>query len=141
MKSITEIRDWLLENAVSEYGNLDISDLDFSDFDGDVFINGMRVKGNLFQEDQEVQGDLLQQGQEVKGTLYQSGQEVKGNLFQNEQEVQGNLYQGYHEVQGDYTCKNVKFKGDIFTNEPTKLLQEITTEELARMGYKLKGEK
>ena len=96
-----------MENAVSKFGNLNISDLDFSDFEGDVFINRMKVKGNLFQK---------------------------------EQEVQGHLYQGYHEVQGDYTCKNVIVKGNIYTNEPTKLLKEVTAEELAELGYKLKGE-
>ena len=117
MKSNTEIRDWLLENAVDDDGDLDMSYLDFSDFDGDVYTWNMRVKGNLHQDDHEVQGDL-----------YQSGQEVKGNLSQGSQGVGGNYY-----------CSNVKVKGNIFADEPTKLLKEITTEELAELGYKLKG--
>lgn len=44
MKTKQEIRDWLLENAVGFSGNLDLSDLDLSDFDGNVYINYMKVK-------------------------------------------------------------------------------------------------
>ena len=118
MKTKVEIRDWLLENAVDDDGDLDITNLDFSDFDGDVFIGGMKVKGILYQD-----------GQEVRGNLYQSSQEVKSNLFQRNQKVEGN-----------YHCGNVQVKGIIFADDPTRLLKEITTEELAELGYKLKGE-
>lgn len=44
MLSKEEIKKWLLENCVNEYGKLDLSGLDFSDFDGDVYIFGMKVK-------------------------------------------------------------------------------------------------
>lgn len=73
MKSITEIRDWLLENAVDGYGDLMLDGLDFSNFDGNVYIWGMKV-----------QGDLYQHGQEVQGDLYQTNQKVKGNIFADE---------------------------------------------------------
>ena len=119
MKTKEEIRDWLLENAVDEYGYLDIQGLDFSDFEGDVDISFMKVKGNWFQESHK----------------------VKGDLYQETQEVQGNLHQGYHAVKGDYYCTGIQVKGNIYTSEPKKLLQEITTEELAELGYKLKGGK
>ncbi len=139
MKSITEIRDWLLENAVDDDGDLNMPYLDFSDFDGDVYIRGMKVQGNLYQEYQEVKGNLFQEYQEVKGNLFQGSNEVKGDLYQGSHKIQGDLYQSCHKIQGDYICKNVQVKGNIFANEPTKLLKEITTEELAKMGYKLKG--
>ena len=116
MKTIEEIRDWLLENAVDVDGDLYIDGLDFSNFDGDVYISGMKVEGNLFQDSQKVQG----------------------NLYQNYQTVQGNLHQSFQEVQGNYYCSDVQVKGDIVVNEPTKLLKEITLEELAELGYKLK---
>ena len=74
---------------------LDISGLDFSNFEGDVIINCMKV--------------------------------------------QGDLYQSWQEIQGDYFCEGVEVKGDIFVSEPTKLLKGITTEELAELGYELKG--
>ena len=107
MKSKTEIRNWLLENAVDEYGDLDINGLDFSEFDGDVLIIGMEVKGNVI----------------ISGM-----------------KTQGNLYQSGHEEEGEYNCEKIKVKGGIYTNEPTKLQKEITTEELAELGYELKGE-
>ena len=116
MKSITEIRDWLLDNAVDEDGDLILNGLDFSNFDGDIYINGMKVKGNL----------------------HQNSQKVQGNLYQNYQTVQGNLRQSFQEVQGDYYCSDVQVKGNIVANEPTKLLKEVTLEELAELGYKLK---
>ena len=34
-----EITEWLLENCVGSDGNLVLSNLDFSDFDGDVYIS------------------------------------------------------------------------------------------------------
>ena len=96
MKTKTEIRDWLLENAVDEDGDLMLDDLDFSDFDGDVHISSMKVKG-----------DLIQCHQKVKGNLYN---------------------------------RNNKYGGSLYEEPSTKLLKEITTEQLAELGYTLKGE-
>ena len=87
MKSKTEIRNWLLENAVDVDGDLNIIGLDFSEFDGDVDIRVMKVKGNLFQSGHEVQGNLYQTNQKVKGNLFQSNQKVQGGLFQDGREV------------------------------------------------------
>lgn len=96
MKTKEEIRDWLLENAVDHDGDLMLENLDFSDFDGDVYIDCMKVKGDLTQ----------------------SYQEVKGNLY--------NRYNKY----GVY----------LYEEPSTKLLKEVTLEELAEMGYTLKEE-
>ena len=71
MKTIKEIKEWLLKNAVNAYGTLDLSELDFSDFAGNMNISNMKVKGNLYQGNQKVEGDLIQNSQEVKGDLYQ----------------------------------------------------------------------
>ena len=93
MKSNKEIKDWLLKNCVDKYGDLMLDNLDFSDFNGNIDINSMKVEGNLYQYNQEVKGNLYQGGQKVEGNLYQSGQEVEGNLYQGGQEVEGDLYQ------------------------------------------------
>lgn len=137
MSKINELRDYLLENYVNEQGDLYICGLDFSDFDGDVAINGMRVKGNLHQEHQDVKGDLYQSSQEVKGNLMQDGQKVDGVLWQSSQEVGGNLWQGFSEIKGNYTCEGIKVGGDIYTNEPKKLLKKVTRKELSEMGYEV----
>ena len=89
-----EIKKWLLENCVSENGDLDLRNLDFSDFEGNVLISGMEVKGDLWQSDQEVQGSLYQANQKVQGSLYQQCQHVNRNLWQDHQKVQGCLYVG-----------------------------------------------
>lgn len=118
-KDINEIRDWLLENRVNEYGDLDLVGLDFSDFCGDVYIDEMKVKGDLYQSLHNVQGDLLQ----------------------SRHNVQGDLAQGYQEVQGDYFSKGTKVGGDIEFDEPTKQLKKITLDELEEMGYELMEER
>ena len=83
-------------------------DLDFSDFNGDVYIGYMKVKGDL----------------------YQNGHEVQGNLYQSNNEAQGSLHN-----------KNNKYGGDLYETPSTKILKEVTAEELAELGYKLKGAK
>lgn len=65
MLSKQEIRDWLLKNAVNDEGNLDLADLDFSDFDGDVLIYNMKVKKSLQQSFQNVGENLHQDFQRV----------------------------------------------------------------------------
>ena len=100
MKTKEELKNYLLENYVDEFGDLILSGLDFSDFDGDVFIDNMRVKGDLSQSEHIVQGDL----------------------FQHRHKVQGDLFQGDQKVQGNYYCSDVEVKGSIFANEPTRLL-------------------
>lgn len=127
MKTIEEVRDYLLENRVSVAGDLNLRGLDFSDFDGDVIISRMKVKKDLIQSHCEVQGDLHQ-------TCYK----VQGNLYQNSHKVQGDLNQSYHEVQGDYYSRNIAVKGHVEYKKPTKLLKEINAKELAKLGYKLK---
>lgn len=106
MKKIEELRNYLLENYVDEDGDLVLNSLDFSDFDGNVYIDGMKVKGDL----------------------YQNGHEVQGNLYQSNNEAQGNLHN-----------KNNKYGGDLYENTSTKLLKEVTAEELAELGYTFKG--
>ena len=96
MKTKEEIKNWLLENAVNEYGDLVLSGLDFGDFDGDVHISSMKVKGDLIQ----------------------CHQEVKGNLHNH----------------------NNKYYGELYEKKSKKILKEVTTEELAKLGYTLKGE-
>ena len=75
MKTKDEIKNWLLENCIDSFGNLDLSELDFSDFE--------KLKGNLYQDYQEVKGSLYQNGQKVSGDLWQDCQKVEGTIFQD----------------------------------------------------------
>lgn len=89
MLSKDEIKKWLLENCVDKKGKLDLSGLDFSDFDGTIDISGMKVKKNLLQSNQKIGGWLDQDRQEVGGNLYQNYLKVSGNLYQLWLEVKG----------------------------------------------------
>lgn len=82
MKTIGEIRDWLLENAVDNEGDLVLSDLDLSNFNGNVYIDYMKVKKSLFQDCQDVGENLHQDFQKVGKSLYQAFQNV-GEEFYN----------------------------------------------------------
>jgi hypothetical protein len=92
-KTIEEIRDYLIKNRTNEDGDLDLADLDFSGFDGNVDISGMKVKYTLLQDHQEVGFNLWQDNQEVGEDLFQDYQEVGRNLFQANQKVVRKLYQ------------------------------------------------
>lgn len=71
MKSKKKIKKWLLNNCIDKNGDLDLTGLDFSDFEGNIDISGMKVKKYLTQKGHVVERDLFQGDQEVKGTLYQ----------------------------------------------------------------------
>ena len=148
MKTNKELKKYLLENYVDEYGDLILSNLDFSDFEGDVYINNMKVKGRLFQNGQKVQsclyqhehevrGDLQQYQHVVQGNLYQSGHKTEGSLSQSGQEVQGNLYQSNNEVQGNLRNDNNKYGGDLDENQSKKILKEVSIEESKRWEPKI----
>lgn len=49
MKTKQEIRDLILENCANKDRNIDISELDSSDFSGDTRTNFMKVRQNLYQ--------------------------------------------------------------------------------------------
>lgn len=75
MLSKEEIKKWLLENCVDEDGDLDLTDLDFSDFGGNVYISGMKVAKSLYQNCQEVGCVLLQDCQKAGMRIEQGNQE------------------------------------------------------------------
>lgn len=71
MKSREEIKKWLLENCIDEYGDIDLSNLDFSDFKGNIYIGGMKVNSNSSQDLQQVKDAILQDCQKKSKDLYQ----------------------------------------------------------------------
>ncbi len=81
--TIKDLEKIMLENFVNEYGNLDISGLDFSEFNGNINISRMKVKGDLFQYNQKVGGHLFQCNQKVSRNLIQDSQKVIGELIQD----------------------------------------------------------
>ena len=120
MLSREEIKKWLLDNCVDCNGDLNLSDLDFNDFEGDIFINHWKVKHNMCFRKHKVQGNLWQSYQEVQGNLYQSWQVVMKDLNQYHQEVQGDLNQSWQRVRGDlYQFDQVVF-GDLCSQKLNK---------------------
>lgn len=82
MKTIEELRNYLLENYVDDDGDLMLNGLDFSDFGGNVYINNMKVKGDLYQSGHDVQGNLYQSNNEAQGNLHNKNNEYGGDLYE-----------------------------------------------------------
>lgn len=156
MRSPETIKQWLLKNCVDKEGNLDISNLDFSDFNGDVYFSHIKVKQTLYQFGQEVKGDLRQSFQHVNGKIVQNQQTTDSDLYQNYQVVKGNLYQFIQSVKGDLEQYGQTVKGKFINHKlsknehwenygiesviKVKELKPITKEELLKKGYNLKEE-
>ena len=113
MKTKQQIKKWLLKNCVDKDGDLFLDGLDFSDFDGDVYIGKMKVKKNLFQDKQRVYGCLMQSDQIVSEELSQDHQEVTHNLYQDHQKVGESLYQNKQKVKKDLHQDKQKVEGTI----------------------------
>lgn len=123
MLSLKKTKEWLLKNRVNQNGELDLTRLDFSDFDGDVYINNMKVKKNLFQNYQT-----------VKGCLNQSHQKVKFDLSQHSQQVNEDLYS--HLLNENEIWEPTFSKTASFAVRKRNLIL-ITKQELNEMGYDL----
>ena len=115
-----ELVKFLIENRTDDDGDLDLMDLDFSNFEGNIYISGMMVKKNLNQDNQCVKGNLYQHNQQVEGNLVQYCQKVKGKFLNHKLE--------YNEEWVD---------GDGYVSRIKKLIP-ITKQELEEMGYTLK---
>ena len=123
MKTIEEIRDWLLANAVDDKGDLILSELDLSNFNGDVYINRMKVKKSLWQDCQEIGESLWQDCQYVGENLHQDFQTV-GKEFYNHKLNKNE----YWEEKETFVIRRKNHK-------------KITKQQLAEMGYELEEEK
>ncbi len=144
--------EWILENCIDKDGDIDLSDLDFSDVDKDVYISDMLVKQDLYQNNQEVQGNLYQYRQTVQENLFQQKQNVQGSLYQNNQVVQEDLIQGYQTVKGSLNQYNQTVRCEFYGHkledneiwedigccvQRVKKLKKINAKELAKLGYEL----
>ena len=91
LKSIEEVKEYLVKHRMDEDGRLNLRGLDFGECSVDI--SSMKVNGNLYQMEQNVKGDLFQDEQKVGGHLFQGYQTVKGDLVQNDQKVGGEIKQ------------------------------------------------
>lgn len=88
-KSKEELVDYLLENFVNDKGELDISNLDFQDFKGNINISGIKCEGGIKQGDHESKSYIDQARQKNLGPLFQNYQNNKGDLFSDFPEIKG----------------------------------------------------
>lgn len=109
-----EVKAWLLENCVNSSGDLDISFLDFSDFDGNIFATNWRAKGDIICDGCTTQGFISQSNHVAKqitqtghradrvlqfrhttsDSIHQYGHQSGKNIYQDRQVAAGNIVQG-----------------------------------------------
>lgn len=110
------------ELFINNEGDIDLSELQLRNFEGNLLQHAHIVKRNLAQGKQYVGGHLDQSFQKVRGhldqgnslidaNLHQSGHTVKGSLYQNYQTVYGDLCQNSHTVKGYAILGNNNFAG------------------------------
>lgn len=75
------IEEFLINCFCTEYGELDLSGLNFGKFTKHIYLTNMKVGGDLKQGHQIVKGELHQGNQIVGGNLDQSDQEIGGKLY------------------------------------------------------------
>lgn len=110
MKKINEIRDWLLDNAVDEKGNLVLVGLDFSNFNGNIDLRAIKAKG-----------DVDVSYMDVGGNLAAEGKIVGGNLDQGYNVVSGYINQPYSGAGGDINQPGNISRGKIYQHSQTCL--------------------
>lgn len=147
-----ELVKFLVDNFTDEDNRLDLSGLDFSEYEVNVNISEMKVNGVLYQRMHEIKGDIYQNYHVVKGNLNQKSHKVNGELLQGEHEVDGYISQSYHKVNGNLFQRNHKVSGSLLEGfstygedysykKPAKQLKKITLEQLKEMGYELEEKK
>lgn len=143
MKSKKRLVEYLLEHHVDEDGDVDISGLDFGEFEGDVDISGIKSKGDIFQGLHKNNGHIEQSGHENDGNVWQYGHRNEGNIWQGGQRNEGNIWQSGHKnlgiIQKDYENNGKIFEGKIKNSqknkhykakiEPIKFMEENFTKE------------
>lgn len=78
---------FLLKYFKDKLGNLDLSRVDLSDFEGNVAINGWKVGQTLFQDHQQVGKSIFQDCQKAGLNVYQDEQKAGGFIKQDEQKA------------------------------------------------------
>ena len=120
---------------------------------GDLYQNCQKVNGNLYQDyqtaeniyqDSQTAENIYQDSQTVNEDLYQGYQIVNGDLYQECQTAK-DLYQECQNVSKDLVSQKLKedeewvdLQGSDCAVIRAKKLKEISLDELAKMGYKLK---
>ena len=61
----------IIENFVDEDGNINLSGLDFSEYKGDVILNGLKSGGSIYEIHQSAEKDIVQYCQTARKNIMQ----------------------------------------------------------------------
>ena len=71
----------LKREFTNEDGNIDISGLDFGEFEGFINLNKIKSRGNVYQGYHSNKGNVYQYGHSNEGYISQEGHSNKGRLI------------------------------------------------------------
>ena len=93
-----ELVQFLKDNFTNEYGNVDISNLDF----GDVNVNtsGMKTTKSIFQSHQQAGQNILQYKNKAGGSVYQNYNEAGRTIHQDSNKAGVDILQYYNKAKG-----------------------------------------
>lgn len=112
-KTKEETVKWLLENRIDEDGNINISNLDFGEFKGNLLMDGMRLKRNIDQSQHENEGYIYQYGHKNKGHILQGGHENRDDVLQSAHANKGDISQSRHGNKGNILQYEQKNEGRV----------------------------
>jgi hypothetical protein len=91
----------LKKEFTTESGNIDISGLDFGNFDGCVILSGIKLKGDISQSHHSNEGHIYQSHHSNKGSINQSYHANQCAISQDCHSNRGNIHQSYHSNKGE----------------------------------------
>jgi len=127
MKKINEIRDYLIKHRTDEDGDLDLSDLDFREFDGDIVLDKMKSKKTISNSFQDA--DIIWNNNQKANKIWNAWQEAKEirNTWQEAEKIR-NANQKANKISNAWQeakeIRNTKSRLKAFLN---RLLTRLAT--------------
>lgn len=120
MKTKQEIKEWLLENAMTDIGDIDLSDIDFGC--RSIILCGIKA-GNIDSNDQIAERKIKNNNQKAE------------NIYNDNQEADG--IHNYHQI-AKIINNNSQQAQQITAKGQTILPRKITLKEIEKkLGYKI----
>lgn len=120
-----EIRNWILENCVDRFGNIDLSYLDFSDFKGDIKIEGWLIGNNFYCRNNSVNNDGFFEYNVIRGNLYDTSNTIGKDYLYGKNDIRGKKEEHSYLIHGDdNTFAQEEFLQGGFLKDISKLEDE-----------------
>jgi hypothetical protein len=129
MKTKQEIKEWLLENAVSELGNIDLSGIDF----GDLEVDFSKIKAKYINNGSQKANYIYNSSQEATNYIYNRYQKAN-YIYNSSQEATNYIYNGSQEATKYFNTHNAILNGIKYEVDNTDNVYVIIKTKQTRNG-------